>query len=120
MLVFKHEGLLAFIGRLTHDREFCEWFVAQPSNALASHGLAANDLRDLAAVLHGDHRQRDVADALVPTVQAMLDVVDNEEAVDERWPMEDRFATFDSELRAARERLAIVRARRRPWWKFWS
>ena len=120
MLVFKHEGLLAFIGRLTHDREFCEWFIAQPSKALASHGLAANDLRDLAAVLRADHRQREVADALVPTVQAMLDVVDHEQDVGQQWPIEERLATFDSELRAARERLAIVRARRRPWWKFWS
>jgi len=120
VLVFKHEGLLAFIGRLTHDREFCEWFVTQPSKALASHGLAASDLRDLAAVLRADHRQREVAEALEPTVQAMLDVVDGEEAVDDRGPMEERLALFDSELRAARERLAIVRARRRPWWKFWS
>ena len=120
MLVFKHEGLLAFIGRLTHDREFCEWFIAQPSKALASHGLAANDLRDLAAVLRADHRQREVAEALVPTVQAMLDVTDHEQDVSQQWPIEERLATFDSELRAARERLAIVRARRRPWWKFWS
>ncbi len=121
MLVFKHEGLLAFVGRLTHDREFCEWFVAQPTRALASHGLAAQDLRELAAVLRGDHHQRDVADALQPTIQAMLDLVDDDDEIDEQERTAERLARLDSELRAARERLAVVRARRqRPWWKFWS
>ncbi|MGH2461516.1 MAG: hypothetical protein ACRDIY_21890 [Chloroflexota bacterium] len=120
MLVFKHEGLIAFIGRLTHDREFCEWFVARPADALASHGLASGDLRDLIAVLRADHHRREVAEALEPTVQAMLDLVDRGDCDDEQGQTDERLASFDLELRATRERLAVVRSRRRPWWNFWS
>ena len=121
MLVFKHEGLLAFVGRLTHDREFCEWFAAQPTGALASHGLAASDLQDLAAVLRSDRHQREIAEALQPTIQVMLNLIAAGDVGDEPSQTEERLALLDSELRAARERLAIARSHRpRPWWKFWS
>lgn len=121
MLVFKHEVILTFVGRLIHDREFCEWFAAQPTLALASHGLAARDLQDLAAVLRTDRHQREIAVAMQPTVQVMLDFIEGGDSGGEAPSFEERLARLDSELRAARERLAVARAHHpRPWWKFWS
>jgi diadenosine tetraphosphatase ApaH/serine/threonine PP2A family protein phosphatase len=121
VLVFKHEGVLAFVGRLVHDREFCEWYAAQPLQALASHGLDPHDLRDLAAILRSDRHHRDVAAALLPMVEVLLDVVEEAETGDATSRPEERLARIDSELQTARERVVVARARRpRPWWKFWS
>jgi hypothetical protein len=121
VLVFKHEGLLAFVGRLIRDREFCEWFVVQPRDALGSHGLEVRDLEDLAAVLRTDRHQRDVASALQPMIEALLNVIGEAESGDAISRPEERLERLDSELHSVRERLAVVRARQpRPWWKFWS
>ncbi|HVC34630.1 MAG TPA: hypothetical protein VNL16_14060 [Chloroflexota bacterium] len=119
MLVFKHEVLLAFVGRLNHDREFCEWFAAQPSRALASHGLVRRDLQDLAAILRTDRHQQEIAAALEPAVQVLLDLDEDAEDAGRGSTPEERLARLDAELRAVRDRLAVARTRRRPWWKFW-
>ncbi len=121
MLVFKHESVLAFVGRLIHDREFCEWYVAQPSKALASHGLAPCDLRDLATILRTTRNQREVAAAMLPMIELLLDVIDEASFGDEASHPEQRLAKLDAELRSVRERVAEARTRHlRPWWKFWS
>lgn len=120
MLVFKHEVLLTFVGRLTHDHEFREWFAEQPAAALASHGLTTADLEDLAGVLATDRHERATAAALRPTVQLLLDLVAEAELATGAGPSADRLARLQAELRAARERLELARAQRpRPWWKFW-
>lgn len=117
--MFRHEGLLTFVGRLSRDREFCEWFAAQPSKALASHGLTDRDLRDLAMVVETEHHHRELATALQPAVQAMLALLDADARGEIGEPAE-RLAHLDAELQATRERLAVARARSpRPWWKFW-
>ena len=121
MLVFKHEGVLAFVGRLVHDREFCEWYAAQPSQALASHGLAPCDLRDLAAILRTTRHQREVAAAMLPMIDLLLDVIDEADAGDAVSRPEQRLARLDAELQSVRERVAVARSQRpRPWWKFWA
>lgn len=121
MLVFKHEGILTFVGRLVHDREFCEWFASQPTGALASHGLVARDLQDLAAVLRTDRRQRELATALQPVVETLVEIVAEADDDGQTSLPAERLERLDVELRAAQERLAYVRAQRpRPWWKFWS
>ncbi len=121
MLVFKHEGVLAFVDRLVHDHEFCEWYAAQPSQALASHGLAPQDLRDLIAILRSHRQHRDVAIALLPMIQVLLEVVEEAESGEGTSRPEERLARIDTELQIARERVVVARARQpRPWWKFWS
>lgn len=121
MLVFKHESVLSFVGRLVNDREFCEWYAAQPSQALASHGLAPCDLRDLVAILRSTRSQRDMAAAMLPMIELLLDVCDEANASDGGSRPEQRLAKLDAELRSVRERVADARTRRpRPWWKFWS
>ena len=121
VLVFKHEVLLTFVGRLIHDHEFCEWFATEPSSALASHGLAPRDVQDLAGVLRTDRRQREFSEALQPMVQVLLDLIDDAQADVGNSRAQDRLERLDLEIQSARERVADARTRRpRPWWKFWS
>lgn len=120
MLVFKHEALLTFIDRLIHDREFAEWFVAEPEQSLRSYGLAAVDLQDVADVLVRDRGQPAIAGALQPTVQFLLGVVGEARGGDDPELVSRRFARFQVELTSTRERLAAAsQPRVRRWWKFW-
>ena len=117
-LVFKHEALLTFVGSLIRDREFSEWFVSQPTEALASHGLSDRDVQDMADVLTNDRHQPQLARALVPTVSLLLEVIDREASATSSdvtmWV--DR---LNAELQSTSNRLAIARTEARPWWKFW-
>jgi hypothetical protein len=120
VIVFKHEALLAFMQRLVRDREFCEWFAAQPVSALASYGLAPRDLSDLVAVLHDARSQREIAAAMEPVVQSMLRIVEDAEGP---APSDScgRLRLLEEELQGARERVVAARRQRpRPWWQFWG
>jgi hypothetical protein len=118
-LIFKHEAVLTFVGRMIHDREFAEWFAARPSQALASHGLSPQDVRDLADVLSSERRQRDLAVAMQPVVTTMLTLVDTDRDIEGSDEARLRGELLQAELIAARERVAATRAQARPWWKFW-
>lgn len=118
-LVFKHEAMLTFVGRLIRDREFSEWFVARPLQALASHGLSAHDLQDVADVVATDRRRPELARALQPTLALLLELIEAPGTVGESSDVAVRHARLATELQAAHDRLAAARAERRPWWKFW-
>jgi hypothetical protein len=118
-LVFKHEAMLTFVGRLIRDREFSEWFVARPLQALASHGLSAHDLHDLADVVATDRRSPQLARALQPTVALLLELIEAPVTGAGSGDVAIRHAWLATELQAAHERLAAARAEARPWWKFW-
>jgi hypothetical protein len=119
-LVFKHEALLTFVGRLIRDREFSEWFVARPSQALASHGLTERDVQAMADVLASDRQRPRLAEALRPTVALLLELCECE-----RMPASDdseaiRMDRLHQELRLTSDRLVVARTEERPWWKFWQ
>jgi hypothetical protein len=119
MLVFKHEAILIFVDRLVRDREFAEWFVAGPEQALASYSLTTRDLRDVADVLDADRYQPELAQALQPTLRCLLGLIDEARLDDAPDRVPARCTRLSEELTATRERLSVARARRRPWWKFW-
>jgi hypothetical protein len=119
MLVFKHEAVVTFVDRLVRDREFAEWFVAGPEQALASYSLTSRDLRDVADVLDADRYQPALARALQPTVRCLLGLVDDARPDDSADVVLARCARLSEELVATRDRLSTARASRRPWWKFW-
>ena len=112
-MVFKHEAVLTFVGRLTRDREFCEWFAADPCQALGSHRLEVEDLRDVAAVLQSDHRRPDVSAAMRPMIDTLVRMIEDGGSSDEAAA--GRLACLDGEIQAVRERLAVARTQRRPW-----
>jgi hypothetical protein len=121
VLVFKHEAVLTFIGRLVHDREFCEWFASEPSDAMSSHGLTTRDLEDVADVLRTDRRQPEVAAAMCPMVDVLLRLIEESRQGHVASSPAERLSLLDSELRQVHERLAVARSyRMRPWWKFWE
>lgn len=116
MLVFKHDALLGFIDRLVRDREFAEWFVAHPDQALASFSLSVGDLRDICEVVEADRYERQFARALRPTMELLLELA----AGEPEGGVDERCARLRDELRSTRGRIAAARSERsRPWWKFW-
>lgn len=119
MLAFKHEGILAFVERLLRDREFSEWYVSRPTQALASHGLSSRDLADVDEVLRGNRFRPDLSQALRPTVQLLLQLAAEAGDTDQPEVIERRWERLDEQLRVTRQRVAEARARNRPWWKFW-
>lgn len=121
MLIFKHEVLLSFVGRLIHDREFCEWFATQPGQALASHNLSVRDLEDLASVLQTERQQPEVSAALQPMVGLLLDLAADAGTDPEGTRAAVRLERLRAEIDIARQRVRETRMRRsRPWWKFWA
>ncbi|HVB96980.1 MAG TPA: hypothetical protein VNG11_04560 [Chloroflexota bacterium] len=120
MLVFKHEAVLTFVGRLVHDREFCEWFAAEPFQALSSHGLSVRDLEDLNDVLRTDRHQPEVAAAMQPLVEVLVKLFnDSRQGIAASTP-DERISSLNAELHQVRDRLAVARRQPpRPWWKFW-
>jgi len=119
-LVFKHEALLTFVGRLVRDREFSEWFAARPTQALASHGLQPRDMKDMADVLMNDRNRPKLATALLPTVNLFLDFIEKEPIASTEQDVAGRVAMLDGELRSTHERLQLARTASRSWWKFWE
>jgi hypothetical protein len=119
-LVFKHEALLTFVGRLIHDREFCEWFVARPTQALSSHGLTQRDVQDMADVLASDRHRPRLSEALRPTVGLLLEMIEGERLAVSDDRLADRVDRINQELRLTSDRLAVARSEERPWWKFWE
>ena len=120
MLVFKHESVLTFVGRLVHDREFCEWFATEPIAALSSHGLRVGDLEDVVDVLRSDRRQPEVAAAMQPLVEVLVQFINESRQGPWARTPDERISSLDMELHHVRDRLAVTRTQRvRPWWKFW-
>jgi hypothetical protein len=119
-LVFKHEALLTFVGRLIRDREFCEWFVDRPTQALSSHGLTERDVQDMADVLVSDRHRPRLAEALRPTVALLLDLIECEGQPASDDIVATRIDQLHQELRLTSDRLAVARTEERPWWKFWQ
>ena len=119
MLTFKHEAFLAFVERLLHDREFSEWFASQPAEAMATHGLSIQDLRDVDEILHAERYEPRLSRALQPTITMLLEILDTaeQERVD-ATPIQ-RWARLQDEIKRTHERVTEVRATSRPWWKFW-
>ncbi len=117
--VFKHEAVLAFVGRLVRDREFAEWFVARPTQALASHGLTDHDIREVAEVVRSERHEPHLARALQPTVAMLLACIEEATPSEDSLVFHDRYDRLDAELRATHDRLALARQAVRPWWKFW-
>jgi hypothetical protein len=118
-LVFKHEAVLTFMGRLVNDREFSEWFASRPAQALASHGLSIRDVQDVADVLSRERQQRHVAEALEPVVLTLLEVIDQGAVAEDSDAITQRFARLRTEFSDAHDRLAAARRQSRPWWKIW-
>jgi hypothetical protein len=118
-LVFKHEALLTFVGRLIRDREFAEWFVARPSEALASHGLTDRDVEDMADILATDRHNPRLARALLPTVSLLVDLIECDASPNGPGELAQRIDRLTSELQRTSERLAVARSETRPWWQFW-
>jgi len=122
--MWRHEALLSFVDRIARDSEFREWYTTNPSEALASHGLRARELRDLEQVLAVERSQREVAEAMRPFVRLLAETAnstDGDGSAD--LTPELRFAQLTSEVGTLRARLAAAREaqrRRRPWWKFWE
>ncbi len=119
-LVFRHEALLTFVGRLLRDREFSEWFAARPSQALASHGLSQRDVRDMADVLANERQRPRTARALLPTVNLFLELIATEPTANGSVDFDNRAGRLDAELQSTRERLVLARGESRSWWKFWQ
>lgn len=116
MLVFKHEAVLGFIDRLVRDPEFAEWFVTNPSEALASYSLEASDLREVEDVVETGRYEQQLAHALAPTVRLIREIAESSASSGTAA----RYRLLRDELHGTRERVAIARAARsRPWWKFW-
>lgn len=115
---WQDQSLLAFVDRLKRDSEFREWFARAPSDALASQGLYASDLRFLDQVVATDRSQRAMTEALRPFLRLLIEVV-------EECPTDsgETCARLDSELSSLGVRLAAAReqeAASRPWWRFWG
>lgn len=119
-LVSRDESLLIFVGRLLRDREFTEWFVTSPSQALASHGLAGRDVRDVADVIAHDQKHLRTARALAPTVNLFLEVIEGEGSAATHEEVVDRLDRLEAEMRMTHDRLAAARLESRVWWKFWQ
>jgi hypothetical protein len=120
VLVFKHEAVLTFVGRLLRDREFAEWFAARPDEALASHGLELQDLRQVADLVQSDRYRPELSRALQPTVQLLVGIVEAADGAESDLVAAARWQRLDDELRLARDRVAQARRQSaRPWWKFW-
>jgi hypothetical protein len=119
-LVIRHESLLTFVGRLLRDREFSEWFVASPSQTLASHGLARSDMRDVADVLAHYQKHLRTAQALAPTVDLFLEIIDGEESAATYGEVVDRLDRLEAEMQMTHDRLVAARLEPRVWWKFWQ
>jgi hypothetical protein len=117
-LVFKHEAILTFVGRLVHDREFAEWFVTRPAEALASHGLSARDLRDTTEILTSSRHRPELSRALLPTVLLLLELSQSPPSSGTA-ELADRVERLTTEIHLTSERIAVARSEPRPWWKFW-
>ncbi len=118
--VFKHDAVLTFVGRLVRDREFSEWFVARPEQALASHGLTPADVHEVADVIQSESRHGQIAVALQPTIAFLVEMIDTARDDDPADQIAERCRRLNEEVQAAHDRLAEARARQpRPWWKFW-
>ncbi len=115
--MWRDDSILTFVDRLRRDQEFREWFVHDPRNALASHGLRESDLHYLDRSLDWDFSHREVAGALRPFVRLLINAAEGE-----RVEPELAYARLTSEISELRGRVAEAQQRdraARPWWKFW-
>lgn len=119
MLTFKHEAFLAFVERLLHDREFSEWFVSQPGEALATHSLSVQDLQEVNDVLQAERYEPNLSRALRPTLSLLLEVIREAHRPEDPNATRTRLARLEDELGATRLRVSEARTKSRPWWKFW-
>ena len=115
--VWRHDAILTFVNRLTRDQEFREWFAESPSEALASYGLKESDLRYLARALRWETAQREVAGALLPFVEMLIEAAEGH-----AQEADIAYARLTSKIDELKGQIPEAQARdrsARPWWKFW-
>lgn len=115
------KALVAFLERIVRDKEFREWYIAEPQRALASYGLREGELADLAhfldeAAVRGQ-LPPEVRDALRPLVRTLARMAGAGPQVLPELQAECERLIAEGQRLAAERKTA---RRARPWWRFWA